>query len=207
MGNDNGLLEMPSGQPQEQRPMHVRQGFVTVTSVHGCQASQPRIKATLESSSHLFLVDTGSPVSILPVELVRNDVQVCDMPISLQMAAGTSIRVHGEIPREIHMMATNDSEPTVFLQKFIVADVTTGAILGSDFLNKNNMVVSFAGPALRLKNNLFPFSCVSDRCQVVLSHDVCFSKNQKEIPVIACGRVLLIVLHLPSYSPFKDKNL
>ena len=86
------------------------------------------------------------------------------------------------------MMATNDSEPTVFLQKFIVADVTTGAILGSDFLSKNNMVVSFADRALRYKYNLFPFSCVSDRFRVVLSHDVCFSKNQKEI--IACGRVV-----------------
>ena len=84
------------------------------------------------------------------------------------------------------MMATNDSEPTVFLQKFIVADVTTGVILGSGFLSKNNMVVSFADRALRYKNNLFPFSCVSDRFRVVLSHDVCFSKNQKEI--IACGR-------------------
>ena len=133
-----------------------------MTSVDGCQASQPRIKATLESSGHLFLVDTGSSVSILPVGLVQNDVQTCDMPISLQTAARKSIHVHGEVPREIHMMATNDSEPTVFLQKFIVADVTTGAILGSDFLSKNNMVVSFADRALRYKNNLFPFSCVSD---------------------------------------------
>ena len=34
-----------------------------MTSVDGCQASQPRIKATLESSGHLFLVDTGSSVA------------------------------------------------------------------------------------------------------------------------------------------------
>ena len=99
-----------------------------MTSVDGYQASQPRIKATLESSCQLFLVDTGSFVSILPVGLVQNDVQTCDMPISLQTAAGTSIRVHGDFTRQIHMMATNDSEPTVFLQKFIVADVTTGTI-------------------------------------------------------------------------------
>ena len=45
------------------------------------------------------------------------------------------------------MMATNDSEPTVFLQKFIAADVATGVILGSDFLSKNNTVVSFADRA------------------------------------------------------------
>ena len=41
---------------------------------------------------------------------------------------------------------------------------------------------------MHYKNNLFPFSCVSDRFRVVLSHDVCFSKNQKEI--ISCGRVV-----------------
>ena len=118
-----------------------------MTSLDAYQASQLRIKATLESSSHLFLLDTRSFVSNLPVGLVQNDVQTCDMPISLQTATGASIRVHGEVTREIHMMATNDSEPTVFLQKFIAADVTTGAILGSDFLSKNNTVVSFADRA------------------------------------------------------------
>ena len=50
------------------------------------------------------------------------------------------------------------------------------------------MVVSFADRALRYKNSLFPFSCVSDRFRVVLSRDVCFSKNQIEI--MACGRVV-----------------
>ena len=75
--------------------------IVTVTSVDGCQANQPRIKATLESFSHLFLVDTGSSVSFLPVGLVQNDVQACVMPISLQTVAGTLIRVHGEVAREI----------------------------------------------------------------------------------------------------------
>ena len=54
-----------------------------MTSVDGYQASQPQIKATLESSGHLFLVDTGSSVSIPPVGLVQSDVQTCDMPISL----------------------------------------------------------------------------------------------------------------------------
>ena len=157
-----------------------------MTSVDGYHASQPRTKATLESSGQLFLVDTGSSVSILPVGLVQNDLQTCHMPISLQTAAGTSIRVHGEVTREIHMMATNDSEPTVFLQKFIVADGTTEVIFGSDFLSNNNMVVSVTDRALRYRNNLFSFSCVSDRFRVVLSHDACFSKNQKEI--IACGR-------------------
>ena len=41
---------------------------------------------------------------------------------------------------------------------------------------------------MRYKNNLSPIYCVSDRFRVVSSHDVCFSKNQKEI--IACGRVV-----------------
>ena len=53
-----------------------------MTSVDGYQASQPRIKATLESCSHLLLLDTGSSVSNLPVGLVQNEFKpvICPSP-------------------------------------------------------------------------------------------------------------------------------
>ena len=96
------------------------------------------------------------------------------------------MKVEGRVTANIQFCV--DSGPE-FMHSFIVADVSTGPILGADFLNSHGMEINFQYSFLRVGSVTIPFSFAkSERCSVVLADDVVFSDDCYE--VIARARIL-----------------
>lgn len=94
-----------------------------------------KLEATISHTRLLFLLDTGSTISLLPYKsnlmpLLRPSV------INLTAASGSSIKTYGEIDVNIDIPSLRRS----FLWSFVVADVTQ-PILGTDFLSAHALVI------------------------------------------------------------------
>ena len=105
---------------------------------HSC----PRISATIVGQPVSCLIDSESPVSILPQPLLNGtEVGHYDNASFLSTADGKRLKVLGEVTGDV-VLAFKQGKRTSS-HPIIVADVVTGPILGTDFLTKRNAEISF----------------------------------------------------------------
>ena len=122
------------------------------------------------------MVDTGSPLSILPTSfldeasLTRDGVR----DVKLKTVSGSPVHVVGKCHQSLAFQSACNKS-IVLNHEFIVADFTTGPILGSDFLQKFNIDVNFCYGLFSLGSDYVPFHYSSSNGRsVVLTHDVFF---------------------------------
>lgn len=136
--------------------------------------------------STLCLLDTGSAVSILPSNFVSQELEPCVADFHLRTATGEQVKVYGKISCNVSFRTGGDV--TVNLeQSFVVADVATGPLLGSDFLRFHSIDICFANNVLSYAGREFPlhFEHSSGVYSVKLLDDLCFKPDQSEIIVRA----------------------
>jgi transposase InsO family protein/predicted aspartyl protease len=114
-------------------------------------------------SSVKFLVDTGSSLTFLS-EAVYQAMEPGNRPVletverRIVLADGKSLSVLGKCSLGIELGGVS------VLQEVVVADVTTGAILGMDFMSANDCLVDTARGMLKLGGS--HILCDTDRAQV-----------------------------------------
>lgn len=111
----------------------------------------PQVSARFASlpNSVNCLVETGSVLSLLPKEYLTSlGIKLLGRDIHLKSAAGEEIHVHGQTNLELSFQARLFGDCVQNLtsrQKFLVhvADISTGPIVGADFLEKYGIEVNF----------------------------------------------------------------
>ena len=119
-------------------------------------ASSPRATFLLPRLNRQvsFLVDTGSPVSLLPWTTTRQKLSelkhYCGRVLSV---CGQSLEVLGQCDLEIKF------GNNVFVQDFLVTRGVSVPILGIDFLRRYSVVIDVANRCLSLEWGRIPFDC------------------------------------------------
>jgi len=109
------------------------------------------LRCTINKRSTLCLVDTGSEVSLLPLEIAGGlPLQPTDRV--LFAANFTGIRVSGEVSIPVRMNRGFELET-----KFLVSDQVHEAMFGMDWLRKHRCRISFGTGALFVGRRRFPF--------------------------------------------------
>ena len=95
----------------------------------------PHVMATVDGVDRQCLIDTGAGVSIIPRSLLRPEALNQGSSTQLHTANGQALRVHGTATLDIKLDSWEGAHT------FLVADVSTGVILGVDFLHAHDIDV------------------------------------------------------------------
>ena len=139
--------------------------------------------ATVDGVDRQCLIDSGAGVSIIPRSLVRPETLNQGSSTQLHTANGQALRVHGTATLDIKLDSWEGAHT------FLVADVSTGVILGVDFLHTHDIDVLVSRHRLQWRGGSELFSNRqaphTNCCRVVLADDVLFDASQREYIVAA----------------------
>ena len=93
------------------------------------------MKAEICGVSQNCLVDTGASVLLILAEMVPNEVSVQPTDNKLRSVTGRELDVSGEVELSVAI------EDWATSQQFVVCSLTTGPVLGADFLSGHKMSV------------------------------------------------------------------
>jgi len=110
------------------------------------------------------------------------DMSPCPECLTLRSATGSAVKTFGVVTRSVTLTDQNGVE-LKFPHSFVVANVSTGPILGSDFLQAFGMEIRFSDNVLRCAPNSFPLHFVQSKGVFVvkLLDTVSFTEGQQEI--------------------------
>src|SRR6218665_606740 len=109
------------------------------------------LRCTINKRSTLCLVDTGSEVSLLPLDLAEG-LTLQQTGRVLFAANSTEIRVSGEVSLPVKMNRGFQLET-----KFLVSDQVHEAMFGMDWLRQHRCRISFGTGAMYVGRRRFPF--------------------------------------------------
>ena len=140
------------------------------------------VNAAINGRDHRCMIDTGAGVSLVPPNFgnVPTDSR---NSISLECANGSVIRTQGTTKLRVTLGGADT------LHTFHVAAVTTGVILGADFLRSNGIDIRFSSRELTWSSATHgditvPISQITPCCKVVLADDVLLTKQSSELVVL-----------------------
>lgn len=118
---------------QLHRPTGKLAGLPSIQAVHGSDAQHHRLFIVERSTRRIFLIDSGSEVSLLPRSTTPGQHQL--EPLTLVAANGTPVSTYGR-----RMLALDLVLGRTIPWPFIVADVPN-AIIGADLLSHTGLLV------------------------------------------------------------------
>src|SRR6218665_2213171 len=109
------------------------------------------LRCTINGRSTLCLVDTGSEISLIPLDIAAG-LPLHPTERGLLAANATEIRVAGELNIPVKMRGGCDVETM-----FLVSEQAQETMLGMDWLRQHRCRISFGTGALFVGRRRFPF--------------------------------------------------
>jgi len=112
------------------------------------------LTAEIEGEEFVFMVDTGTIISIIQPDISKAQVQPCD--IKARGIMGTQLDVIGE--QEIEFTLQSNEHDTTFVHTFLVSPLLrcSSGILGMDFLQRVGAEISLTAQLLYIGHCSFP---------------------------------------------------
>ena len=140
--------------------------------------------ALVSGKQRRCLVDTGAGVSLIPPTIdLENSRATHTTPIALEVANGSILQTQGTVDLDVSL---GGREMT---HRFYIAAITTGIILGANFLRTHGVDVLFSQRVLRWSTGEESFSTpvtgITTNCRAILADDVVLDPSYREVMVWA----------------------
>ena len=149
------------------------------TIIGGLHVTLPiRVSVLLDGHPHLSLVDSGSSYSLLPLSFAARRHSAPYKGPTLRSISGSTLPVTGILTADVQLGAVT------VRHSFLLCDITTGPLLGSDFLLANGVTLDFQTRSLLWHGLTIPFADTPPEapvCRLVLSDNVRLRPGQKLI--------------------------